>query len=158
MLVKNGWEIILADEYKQKIWGNCLENRIWNQRHWKTLFSSFQTSEIVPFNSDIVLADEYIDPGDNISISITLTDGDTKTPTNEISICDQSQSNKQITCTSDNIARILETSTTTQTVENNKTTENQVSFEIEMTSKGLDKSVEKKNVSFEEILKSSKIS
>ena len=43
-------------------------------------------------------------------------------------------------------------------MENNKTTENQVSFEIEMTSKGLDKSVEKKNVSFEEILKSSKIS
>ena len=158
MLVKIGWEIILAEEYKQKIWGNCLENRIWNQRHWKTAFSSFQTSEIVPFNSDIVLADEYIDPGDNISIAITLTDGDTKIPTNEISICDQSQSNKQITCTSDNIAGIIETSTNTQTMENNKTTENQVSFEIEMTSKGLNKSVEKKNVSFEEILKSSKIS
>ena len=63
-----------------------------------------------------------------------------------------------MTCTSDNIAGIIETSTNTQTMENNKTTENQVSFEIEMTSKGLDKSVEKKNVSFEEILKSSKIS
>ena len=38
-------------------------------------------------------------------------------------------------------------------MENNKTTENQISFEIEMTSTALGKSVEKKNISFEEILK-----
>ena len=42
-------------------------------------------------------------------------------------------------------------------MENNKTTENQVSFETEMTSIALDKSVEKKNVSFEEILKVPKL-
>ena len=109
--------------------------------------SSFQTSGIVPFNSDIVPADEYIeDPRDNISIATSLTDGNTKIPTNEISICDQSQSNEQIPCTSDNIAGIPETSTTTQTMENNKTTENQVSFETEMTSTALNKSVDKKNV------------
>ena len=77
-----------------------------------------------------------------------------KFPTNEISICDQSQSNEQIPCTSDNIAGIHKT---TQTMENNKMTENQVSFEIEMTSVGLDKSVEKKNFSFEEILKVPKL-
>ena len=47
--------------------------------------------------------------------------------------------------------------TTTQTMENNKTTENQVSFEIEMTSTALDKSVKKKNNSFEEILKVPKL-
>ena len=88
-----------------------------------------------------------------ISTATTLTDGDTNIPTNEISICDQCQNNKQIPCTSDIIARIPKTSTTTQTMENNKTTENQVSFEIEMTSTALGKSVEKKNVSFEEILK-----
>ena len=41
-------------------------------------------------------------------------------------------------------------STTTQTMENNKTAENQVSFETEMTSIALDKSVEKKKFSFEE--------
>ena len=35
-------------------------------------------------------------------------------------------------------------------MENNKTAENQVSFETEMTSIALDKSVEKKNFSFEE--------
>ena len=40
--------------------------------------SSFQTSGIVPFNPDIVPADEYIeDPRDNISIATTLTDVDT---------------------------------------------------------------------------------
>ena len=121
--------------------------------------SGFQTSGIVPFNSDIVPADEYIeDPRDNISIANTLTDGNTKIPTNEINICDQSQSNEQIPCKSDNIAGIPETSTTTsQTMENNKTTENQASFEIEMTSTALDKSVEKKNNSFEEILKVPKL-
>ena len=80
-----------------------------------------------------------------------------KFPTNEISICDQSQSNEQIPCTSDNVAGISETRTTTQTMKNNKTTENQVSFETEMTSAALDKSVEKKNVSFEEILKVPKL-
>ena len=120
--------------------------------------SSFQTSGIVPFNSDIVPADEYIeDPRGNISIATTLTDGNTKIPTNETSICDQSQSNEQIPCTSDNIAGIPKTSTTTQTMENNKTTENQVYFEIDMTSTALDKSVKKKNVSFEEILKVPKL-
>ena len=96
--------------------------------------SSFQTSGIVPFNSDIVPDDEYIeDPRDNISTATTLTDGDTQIPSNEISICDQSQSNEQIPCTSDNITGTPETSTTTQTMENNKTAENQVSFETEMT-------------------------
>ena len=80
----------------------------------KNAVSSFQTSGIVPFNSDIVPADEYIeDPRDNISIATTLTDGNTKIPTNEISICDQSQSNEQMPCTSDNIAGIPETSSTT---------------------------------------------
>ena len=121
----------------------------------KNAVSSFRTSGIVPFNSDIVPADGYIeDPHDNISIATTLTDRDIKIPTNEISICDQSQSNEQIPCTSDNIAGIHKT---TQTMENNKMTENQVSFEIEMTSVGLDKSVEKKNFSFEEILKVPKL-
>ena len=42
-------------------------------------------------------------------------------------------------------------------MENNKTAENQVSFETEMTSIALDKSVEKKNFSFEEILKVPKL-
>ena len=43
--------------------------------------SSFQTSVIVPFNSDIVPADEYIeDPRDNISNANTLTDVETKIP------------------------------------------------------------------------------
>ena len=69
----------------------------------------------------------------------------------------QSQNNEQIPSASDNIAEIPETSTTIQTMENNKTTENQVSFEIEMTSTALDKSVKKKNVSFEEILKVPKL-
>ena len=57
----------------------------------------------------------------------------------------------------DNIAGIPEISTTTQTMENNKTTENQVSYEIEMTSIALDKSVKKKNVSLDEILKVPKL-
>ena len=42
-------------------------------------------------------------------------------------------------------------------MENNKTTENQVSYEIEMTSIALDKSVKKKNVSLDEILKVPKL-
>ena len=76
--------------------------------------SSFETSGIVPFNSDIVPDDEYIeDPRDNISIATTLTDADTKYPTNEVSICNKSQSNEQVPCISDNIARITDTSTTT---------------------------------------------
>ena len=67
--------------------------------------SSCQTSGIVPFNLDIVPADEDIeDPRDIISIATTLTDGNTKIPTNEISICDQSQSNEQIPCARGNIA------------------------------------------------------
>ena len=82
---------------------------------------------------------------------------ETKIPTNEISICDQSRSNEQIPCTTDNVAGIPETSATTQTMKNNKTTENQVSFETEMTSAGLIKSVEKKNVSCEKILKVPKL-
>ena len=54
----------------------------------------------------------------------------------------------------DNIAGIPEINTTTQTNKNNKTTENQVSYEIEMTSIALDKSVKKKNVFPDEILSS----
>ena len=42
-------------------------------------------------------------------------------------------------------------------MQNNKTAENQASFETEMTSIALDKSVEKKNFSFEEILKVPKL-
>ena len=42
-------------------------------------------------------------------------------------------------------------------MQNNKTAENQVSFETEMTSIALDKSVEKKDFSFEEILKVPKL-
>ena len=45
----------------------------------------------------------------------------------------------------------------TSGIENNKTTENQVSFETEMTSIALGKLVEKKNVSFEKILKGPKL-
>ena len=86
----------MAEEYKQKIWGNCLEI-VSEISDTGNAVSSFQTSGIVPFNSDIVPADEYIeDPHDNISVATTLTDGDTKLPTNEISTCDQSQSNEQI--------------------------------------------------------------
>ena len=42
-------------------------------------------------------------------------------------------------------------------MENNKTTENQVSLEIDMISTPVDKSVWKKNVSFDEILKVPKL-
>ena len=87
--------------------------------------SSFQTSGIVPFNSDIVPADKYIeDPRHNISTATTLTYRDSNTPINKNSICDQSPSNGQIPCTNDNIAEIPKTSTATQTMKNNKATEN----------------------------------
>ena len=43
-----------------------------------------------------------------------------------VSVISLKAMNKYIPCTSDNIAGIPETSTTTQTVKNNKTTENQV--------------------------------
>ena len=48
--------------------------------------SCFQTGGIVPFNSDIVPADEYIEYSRIISIATTLTDGDTTIPTNENSL------------------------------------------------------------------------
>ena len=48
--------------------------------------SCFQTGGIVPFNSDIVPADEYIEYPRIISIATTLTDGDTTIPTNENSM------------------------------------------------------------------------
>ena len=47
----------MAEEYKQKIWGNCLEI-VSEISDTGNAVSSFQTSGIVPFNSDIVPADE----------------------------------------------------------------------------------------------------
>ena len=67
---ENLWELFRESYLKSA----TLENAV----------SSFQTNGIVPFNSDVVPADEYIeDPCDNMSIGTTLTDGDNKISTNE---------------------------------------------------------------------------